>query len=542
MDCFTNGRGCRYDLYRMWSASPARTRRVREASSTGCLSPRHDGHGGYVLSVKSNPDGFLRLLARMSATVFGVSVLSILIFNDAIPHLIAPANPPTLKVIAATDSHDKIQVAVPASVSTSEIVSVPVTVEIDSFKTEKPDTTLLSSVQTLVSSAATSNSQHRGDSQNALPAEDWFKWARFESTPCKVSVQKPEANSDLKAFASRFETGASVFLMNRGSNRLKIQLGTRLSHGVYTVERLTPASGLRETQSVPSETNNGEQVANSFKLGRLVGTDLTSDSFAKNSLSLEPGEMTILKFSDTELMARQSFNEMRSRLRQLSYVAPVAADKLNAIISGCDTNSIGLSANGGPRPAERVKRIHSFLLALFQVHTLHKNFLDKKAVPEAVGNRLMETVDQLNIRLSETSVNLLKLVPEIEMTPEPARIIATEESGSRTDEGLKIASQKDFDSSVSSPSAWTVTLKLTNQGKSVATNLKLGMKVKSQEPRVECSPSEPDYFASLTPGQSVTATYHLTSAQQTASLQSRCIGEISYFSSNVVAHIYISPR
>ena len=73
-------------------------------------------------------------------------------------------------------------------------------------------------------------------------------------------------------------------------------------------------------------------------------------------------------------------------------------------------------------------------------------------------------------------------------------------------------------------------------------DLKLGIKVKSLPQEISCSPTEPDYFATLTPGQSVSATYHLISAQGASALQNQCVGEISYFSANVVAHIYLSPR
>lgn len=472
------------------------------------------------MSIQSNPSGFLRLLARMLATSVGVGLLAVIIFNDSILHFFFPAVPQPMKLIAALESDGNHPAIETNRIKLTEAPPAQISIEVNSGKTANADPAFVSSLQNFMAPTDDSFS------------ENWSKWAHLEGGACQIASNHPDSSSYLKIYAVKYEGGVTVFLMNQGAEKSKIQVGTRLSHGIYTVEKLSLVAPGAEIKTGLAKSSSEISTVNSQlpKLSRQIGADLTSDSFAKNSLTLESGQLYILKFTDSALSARQAYNEMRDRLRQLSYVAPVAADKLNAIINGFDTTRIGLGATGSPRAGDRVGRIHGFLLALFQVHTLHKNFLDKKAVPEAIGNRLMDSVDRLNILLSETSVNLLKLVPEIEMVPEIG--VANFRTASRQNSG--VASDP--------PVSWVVMLKLTNLGKRTARDLKLGIKVKSLPQEVSCSPTEPDYFATLTPGQSVSATYHLISAQGASALQNRCVGEISYFSANVVAHIYLSPR
>ncbi len=449
-----------------------------------------------------------------------MGALTALVFNNAIIGNFTPSPARTVQVIAAVQ--DDIITSGPSSVSASlsDAPATPIRAEIDIRKALAPD------------QAMTPILRDQIREQSAKEGMDWFAWAHLDAAPSKVSLNRPSQDSGVSVYAVRLPDGASVCIVNRSEFKQKIQTRTRLANGVYSVEKVSLAAAPGSNQPAVSPSSLLDDRRESVKNGiveRLPGCNLVSDEFSKLHIQLEPGEISLLRFTDTALKSRQALNDVRDRLHILSQSSPNAAQKLRAILNGFDANRVGVSATGSKKTGDRVSGIHHFLLALFQAHTLHKNFLATKSVPQRQGVSLMEAFDRLTNHLADTSINLLGLVPQIEVVSE------NEASTSA------LASDKDDAPNLSRPS-YLVTISVSNQGSRTATLVKLGMSANALPKGSSCLPEDPAIFETLTPGQTVKATYRLSWSGENAPPQSRCVGEISYFTAGVPAHFYLSPQ
>ncbi len=475
------------------------------------------------MSEKSNPIGFKRALTRAVGALFGMGALTALVFNNAILDVIngnfSPSPVKTVRVTAAVQEDIKTLRPSSVSASLSDAPSTPILAEIDVRKA--PELALAASSALL--DQIREQSLHEGT--------DWFAWARLDAAPCKVALNRLAQDSGVSVYAVRLPEGASLCIVNRSDYRQKIQARTRLTHGVYSVEKISLAAipGTNQPAVVPSAPlNDRRESVKDRNVERLPGRNLVSDDYLKLQIQLEPGEISLLRFTDTALKSRQALNDVRDRLNALSQSSPNAAQKLQAILSGFDANRVGVSATGARKSGDRVGGIHHFLLALFQAHTLHKNFLDTKSVPQKQGASLMEAFDRLTNHLADTSINLLGLVPKIEVAADNQAVSTT-------------SALENDDAATPQRPSYLVTISVANQGTRTATLVKLGMNSNTLPKGSSCLPEDPAIFETLTPGQTVKATYRLSWSGEIAPLQSRCVGEISYFTAGAPAHFYLSP-
>ena len=472
------------------------------------------------MSEKSNPVGFKRVLTRTVSALFGMGVITALVFNNALIGNFTPSSAKTVQVIAA--SQDDIITSRPPTfpASASDAPATPIRADIDSRKATAPDPAMTPILRDQIRE------------QSLKAGMDWFAWAHLDAAPCKVSLNRPSQDSGVSVYAVRLPEGASVCIVNRSEFKQKAQIRTWLAHGVYSVEKISLAAIPGRDQPTIAPATILEDRRESVKSGiveRFPGCNLVSNEYSKLQIQLEPGEISLLRFTDTALKSRQTLNDVRDRLHILSQYSPNAAQKLRAILNGFDANRVGVSATGSKKIGDRVSGIHHFLLALFQAHTLHKNFLETKSVPQKQGVSLMEAFDRLTNHLADTSINLLGLVPQIE--------VVSENEASAT----ALSLNREDAPTLNRPS-YLVTISVSNQGSRTATLVKLGMNANALPKGSSCLPEDPAIFETLTPGQTVKATYRLSWSGENAPPQNRCVGEISYFTAGVPAHFYLSPQ
>ncbi len=469
---------------------------------------------------KSSPIGLKRALTRTVGALFGMGALTALVFNNALIVNYTPSFARTVQVSAAVQDDIANSGASPVSASLSDVPAAPISADIDSRKAIASDPALTPILRDQIRE------------QSLREEMDWFSWAHLDVAPCKVSLNRPSQDSGVSVYAVRLPEGASVCIVNRTEFKQKIKARTWLAHGVYSVEKVSLAAIPGRNQPAVASASLLDDRRESVKSGtveRFPGCNLVSNEYSKLQIQLEPGEISLLRFTDTALKSRQTLNDVRDRLHILSQSSPNAAQKLRAILNGFDANRVGVSATSSKKIGDRVNGIHHFLLALFQAHTLHKNFLETKSVPQKQGVSLMEAFDRLTNHLADTSINLLGLVPQIEVIAENA---APE----------KVLSQNRDEAPTMNRPSYLVTISVSNQGSRTATLVKLGMSANALPKGSSCLPEDPAIFDTLTPGQTVKATYRLSWSGENAPPQSRCVGEISYFTAGVPAHYYLSPQ
>lgn len=129
--------------------------------------------------------------------------------------------------------------------------------------------------------------------------------------------------------------------------------------------------------------------------------------------------------------------------------------------------------------------------------------------------------------LAETSAVLLGVVPHITVTFAPS--VTSQLAGIQNETAPKPTQKA------------TVTLALIHQGSQVLRDVKLGVDARNLPSGMTCSPTVPDYFPVLKPGQSVTASFTVQGLELETIPLNRFVGDISYFTVGAPAHLRPRP-
>ncbi len=344
---------------------------------------------------------------------------------------------------------------------------------------------------------------------------DWYEWARLASTPmlCTVSTASPQDR--VQACGVKCEDGSSVVLWNTAEQPAPFELKLHVPHGVFRIERLS---------FVPSHqpgTLKAEHTADTPAnpaLRRLEGLDTPLPTVVVKRGTLAPGEIAIIRTSDTAREARLAMMALEQSLKDLAQTAPGPAAKLKKIQKECDKYTDAITSGPESNRQKRLSCIHRLILLYSQAEAQHRNNQSREKVSGDPGARTMAAVERLEMALAETSAIFSGLVSQVELTPftpVPGAATNTMEA--------------------------TVQVSLTNSGTHSVDKVKLGMDTRAFAQGSSCSPDDAAYFGELRPGQSVRAAFKvrfpLPEATGQQNLPSRCIGDVSYFANGAPAHL-----
>ncbi|HZP84929.1 MAG TPA: hypothetical protein VFB21_25050 [Chthonomonadaceae bacterium] len=380
------------------------------------------------------------------------------------------------------------------------------------------------------------NSPHfQGETASAA----WFFWGRLGATRVRAEAQTPDPalTTDLGVYAVRSEEGATVCLANLSDRKIKTQVRIRLPRGLYRIERLTLSAPPRIVraagtsgqtarltfQETPPDAETGLEHRLNGRLEGLEGRDLARTAAIVKLGAMEPGQVCLLRYTDQAAAVSLALREVRRQLNALAASAPGPARRLRRILKEGDPYSGDLRAGRG-RDSSRVKRlgrIHHLLLLIAQAHSLHHNYQARGTVGSEAGAAVMGALERLTDALAQASATLLGLVPQVAVVPSGAPAAPENGGSGKTERRVSVA--------------------LANTGAQSVGMVKIGLDVSALPPGVECTPSDPAFFGTLRPGQTVRAVFRLRAPATTEIPDNRCVGDISYFAASVPAHLRPRP-
>jgi len=407
---------------------------------------------------------------------------------------------------------------------------------------------------------------------------DWYTWGRLASRRARAVAQLASSRpadraveSALGVYAAHFPAGTTLCMVNRTGQEARVRVRVRLLQGIYRIERLTlsPVStGAPSPQAAPApggafppgeppsainprllssnavSSPDGAQTGApasgimpgpagispmSARIARLGGRDLPGRGVVTNWVALAPGQICLLRYTDTGREAREAMFDALARLHALARSAPGPARQIRRILEEGESYLGGLYPGSSRNLSRRIGCIHRLLLLTAQARSLQRNDQALGAVPARSGKAAQQALDHLAETLAETSAALLGLVPDVtltasETTPDlqarPASLNAQEETA---------------------PHLVTVTVALANTGLQSVSLVKLGMDSAALPSGVICRPADPAFFDTLPPGQTVKAVFHLRCPAQTTLTVRDCIGDVSYFMAGAPAHLRPHP-
>lgn len=374
---------------------------------------------------------------------------------------------------------------------------------------------------------------------------DWLVWGRFTARRAATYLYLPTSlpASAVGVYAVRAAAGASVCVVNRAGQTARVRLRVRLPRGLYRVERLlfappppsAPAQTVSETpspQAASAATQSAESALPGARLDRLGGCDLSAQAVLTKWVLLAPGQVCLYRCTDEAQAARRALYETRARLHPLAASAPGTARRIRRILSEGEPYlsglTVGVRRRGGL--SKRLGCIHRLLLLAAQAQAIQHNDRLRGGAPAEVEGAVTEGLERLSDSLSEASAALLGLAPNVTLAPSittpPAQTSVAEPQSA-------VASAQE----ATGLQEMIVTVALTNAGGQSVPMVKLGLDPAALPAGVSCRPTDPAFFGTLYPGQTVRATFHLRCPAQTPLAGSRCVGEVSYFMGGAPAHL-----
>jgi hypothetical protein len=430
-------------------------------------------------------------------------------------------------------------VVIPTAERTGPPASLPVVgIEADATQSAPGEPTLLRSTLDAISAAAGAITGAAGAAQTAetTPVEanrDWYVWGRLASPRAAAT----SVSDGIGPYAVHSPEGATVCLINRSGQKTATRLTLRLPRGVYKIERLIFTSSAGPTGADPSgrvtpagAPSDFQPLLPSAQWKLLEGSDLSETGSVSKLYTLEAGQVCLYRYTDTARAARVAYREVQDRLHEMAASTPGPARRLRHLLEEGEPYLGGLSA-GDRRQNGLQKRlgcIHRLLLVTAQVHSLHHNYQERKTVNAAPGKAVMAALDHLTEALGETSATLLGLVPEVTVTAS---------GGSGPVSGGPAAGLQNADNQARR----TVTIALSNTGSRSVAMVKIGLDVSALPVGILSEPEDPAFFGTLSPGQTVRATFRLRGPAAEEVPNSRCVGEVSYFAATAPAHLRLHP-
>ncbi|HLV80286.1 MAG TPA: hypothetical protein VKT32_08380, partial [Chthonomonadaceae bacterium] len=407
-----------------------------------------------------------------------------------------------------------------------EVLSAPVwlQVEADATHTAPADPAALQAL--LAATPATGAPQPATEAAALQPPPEWLAWGRLASRRARATVRLASARPADRAsetllgvYAAHSAEGTTLCLVNRAGQEARARVRLHLPPGIYRIERLTlspgssgdrlPLAAPASRDISPSASAGGAPVdapqtgapASSSPAGptglpplrarleRLGGRELPGSGRLTNGVALAPGEICLLRCTDTGREARAALFDALARLHDLALSAPDPARQVRRILEEGESYLGGLYP-GAPRTLDRrIGCIHRLLLLTAQARSLQRNAQALGEAPARPGRAAQQALDHLAESLAETSAALLGLTPNVTLTPQesapdaqarPATLNAQEETA---------------------PRVVTLTVSLANTGPQSVSLVKLGLDSAALPSEVTCRPADPAFFDALPPGQ-----------------------------------------
>ena len=349
------------------------------------------------------------------------------------------------------------------------------------------------------------------------PGQSWYDWGRLASAPIACSSISEKLPVPITAFGVHNEDGACVVLWNTSSHPAPFELRLKTGNGVFRIERLcfNPAHPASSTPPADSTAKADRSLPCNASMRRMEGIDSPSPATIVKRGTLAPGEISLIRTTDTAREARLAMMALEQSIKELAQTAPGPAARLRKIQKECDKYVDAIRSGPDSDRQRRLSFIHRLILLYSQAEAQHRNNQSREKVSGDPGNRTMAAVERLEAALAETSAVLSGLVPQLEITG-PA-------TGS------------------SSAGEITVQVSLSNSGSRSVDKVKLGLDTRTLPTGVACVPEDAAYFGALGPGQSVRAEFKLKcTAADSAALQDisqKCTADVSYFSNGTPAHL-----
>lgn len=397
-----------------------------------------------------------------------------------------------------------------------------VEVSVDATRGGSPDLAAKQAMTERIAALAGPEPSDPGEGPPRESGPDWRVWARAEAGSAAIET---EAEAIL-VHAVRSDSGATVWLLNRTSQKVLTRLQTRLPRGVYKIERLTFSPSMPPAGSEAAETGRG-----TVGLERLEGRDLAASGVIRKPVWLGPEQVTLVRFTDVARATKQAMREAQQSLNSLAVTAQRPASKLRRILNEGSPYLSGLSAPEGRRgsAARRLNCIHKLLLLTAQGQSVHRNNQARRTVQEEPGALVMGALERLRDALAETSAILLGLVPQIAVTAD---------AGDSSNKRQLLTTREAQEETAPAPEAvMIVTLTLANTGASSIGSVKLGLDTADLPSGLTCDPVDPAVFGTLRPGQTVRASFRLRNTTRMVVPRHRLVGDISYFAAGAAAHL-----
>ncbi len=383
------------------------------------------------------------------------------------------------------------------------------TVKIDATKAASKDNQKSLEFKQLIEAAVNADAADAANS--GLEEENTLIWSRLNGRRVQAA-ESPESNLEIYAVSS--PDGASIFLQNHADRFITLDVRTILPAGIYSGEQLTISPGDRSAQ---------------LKMQRLEGALLSAKKTLSKPVSLVPGQLKILKFTDSARAARAEYGNLQNRIHQMAAMHLDAASKLKRIFREAEPYFGGLSMNERVRgDSKRLGCIHRILLYTSQAESFQHNMIERKHGASDIDKLVMHSLEQLASDLSDTSAVLLGLVPQIENESSTPPITA--ENSNKHALITTSISRQDQEN-------YSIRVSLSNTGHSPVTLVKIGLDISRLAPGTIIDPSDPAVFATLRPGQTARAIFQISNSGDEKMSRKKLRGDISYFAESSPAKL-----
>ena len=355
-------------------------------------------------------------------------------------------------------------------------------------------------------------------SNNARPK--WLAWSRLDAPAMELrTVGAVRVATDaIQAYAAHPPGGAAMCLVNHSDQKLTTHMRIRLPRGVYKIDRLLFTPAVIEHASEAASTQGAPILRNEARLDPLEGCDLASTGVVAKTLTLNPGEVCLVRVTDVALQSWRAWCETQSALHGLEGEASGPARRLLRMLAEVSGGLGGLT--GGHKHSNtntRLRKIHALLLGTAQAESLARNYLTRRVFSALPGQKLMSALVSLSENLAETSATLLGLSSRVDVT-------YTQNTDAQS------APTGEVHHAV-------VTIRLENTGSRSVGLVKMGLNASLLPEGARCEPADLAFFGTLHPGQTVQAEFHVEQLPATGLTEEHCVADISYFTANVPAHL-----
>jgi hypothetical protein len=312
----------------------------------------------------------------------------------------------------------------------------------------------------------------------------WANWITLEGARLSVRTGDEPA---IPAYALRQQNGFAVCVVNHSRAKVEIRLDTRLTRGVWNIERFSFSPS--ETETLP-------------RLERLqsVVRDTTGSEIKPGWLS--PGQVAIYRYTHRSAQVASAYREVQSWVDIVKKKRPAVYRRLKPPMDECSVHMTRiLNGSAAKLRYTNIRSIHRALLTVAHLLTLTKNARQAN-LPIQDFDALLEALYRLEEILAELSANSLDLIPEMAISASDPK----------------------------QPDMRQITVSLRNAGQRSVSYVRIQVTAMDT---AAIRPEEPAMFMKLNPGQSVRATFTLKLSEYGRSIVAR----IGYYTERAPANL-----